>query len=201
MLLEQHALVRHVLVDDPQALRVHRDDEARIDLPQRLEVRDALGTRGWNGGLLAGGLTELLSKLRMRSSEADLLAGFKMEALWLGLEGRSGQLEPFSGPDAIDRQRRWDHRAQRSGSGGTRGGSISGWYECRALAPVARLFRGGGWSLDARARKRGDGPGASQRRANRVAREVVHKLRVPKAHLDLRRVDIHIHFLIGHLEE
>jgi len=34
-LLEQHALVRHVLIDDCDALVVHRDDEGVAELPQR----------------------------------------------------------------------------------------------------------------------------------------------------------------------
>ena len=40
VLLEEHALVRHVLVDDPQAFAVHRHDEAGAHLPQRLQVEN-----------------------------------------------------------------------------------------------------------------------------------------------------------------
>ncbi len=36
-LLEQHALVGHVLVDDPQAFRIHREDEGVANLAQRFE--------------------------------------------------------------------------------------------------------------------------------------------------------------------
>ena len=35
--LEQHALVGHVLVDDPQAFGIHRQDEGVANLAQRLE--------------------------------------------------------------------------------------------------------------------------------------------------------------------
>ena len=41
MLLEKHALVRHVLVDDPQPFRIHRHDEARVHLPQWPQFPDA----------------------------------------------------------------------------------------------------------------------------------------------------------------
>ena len=37
-LLEQNALVRHVLVDDPQPVAARGDDEALVDLAQRAQV-------------------------------------------------------------------------------------------------------------------------------------------------------------------
>ena len=40
-LLEQDALVRHVLVDDPQAVAAGGDDEALVDLPERAQVARA----------------------------------------------------------------------------------------------------------------------------------------------------------------
>jgi len=36
VLLEKHALVRHVLVYDPQSFAVHRDDETCADLTKWL---------------------------------------------------------------------------------------------------------------------------------------------------------------------
>ena len=39
-LLEQDALVGHVLVDDPQAVAAGGDDEALVDLAQRAQVRE-----------------------------------------------------------------------------------------------------------------------------------------------------------------
>ena len=40
MLLEQHALVRHMLVNDPESFAIHRNDEAAVHLPKRLQVGD-----------------------------------------------------------------------------------------------------------------------------------------------------------------
>ena len=36
---------------------------------------------------------------------------------------------------------------------------------------------------------------------NRVAREVVNELRMPEAHLDFRRVHVHVHFLVRQIEK
>ena len=46
VLFEQHALVRHVLVDDPQSFAIHRHDEAGVHLSQRLQFREAGGAGG-----------------------------------------------------------------------------------------------------------------------------------------------------------
>src|SRR5216684_4519576 len=53
MLLEEHALVRHVLVDDPQPFAVHCHDETRAHLPEWLEVRDLFGARKAGGSVCA----------------------------------------------------------------------------------------------------------------------------------------------------
>ena len=67
-LLEQDALVRHVLVDDPQAVAAGGDDEALVDLAERAQVREHrkrhLGRRDGLG-----------RKLAMRVQAAQQLAG------------------------------------------------------------------------------------------------------------------------------
>src|SRR6202035_1251285 len=45
MLLEQHALVRHMLIDDPQPLGIDRDNKTRVNLAQRLQFREARRAR------------------------------------------------------------------------------------------------------------------------------------------------------------
>ena len=40
-LLEQNALMRHVLIDDPQSVAPRRDDEAVVDLAQRPQIRQS----------------------------------------------------------------------------------------------------------------------------------------------------------------
>ena len=50
---EEHALVRHVLVHNPQAFAVHCHDEARVDLPERLQVRNLLRARQRRGSIRA----------------------------------------------------------------------------------------------------------------------------------------------------
>jgi hypothetical protein len=37
--------------------------------------------------------------------------------------------------------------------------------------------------------------------ADRVAREVVHKLRMPETHLDFRGMNVHVHFFGGQIEK
>src|SRR5712692_6512269 len=63
MLLEEHALVRHVLVDDPQSLRVYGDDVARVHLAERLELAQLIAVRraGWRlERFAANGVVEIL---------------------------------------------------------------------------------------------------------------------------------------------
>ena len=55
MLLEKDALVRHVLVDDPQPFAVHRHDEAGVHLPERLQIRNFFGARQRSGQALTRG--------------------------------------------------------------------------------------------------------------------------------------------------
>src|ERR1700732_2263834 len=53
MLLEQHAFVRHMLIDDPQPLGIDRDNKTRVNLAQRLQFRKARRARGRFPGLRA----------------------------------------------------------------------------------------------------------------------------------------------------
>ena len=52
VLFEKHALVRHVLVNDPQSFAIHCDDEAAVHLAQRLQVGDVFDAwqRSGRGG-------------------------------------------------------------------------------------------------------------------------------------------------------
>ena len=62
---------------------------------------------------------------------------------------------------------------------------------CRRLTPApARLEPAG-------AAKAGHGPRPAERLPQRVAREIVHELRMAEAHLDLCRVDVDVHLLAG----
>ena len=45
MLLEENALMRDVLVDDPQPFGIHRDDETVVHLSKRLQIRDVFRPR------------------------------------------------------------------------------------------------------------------------------------------------------------
>ena len=45
VLLEEHAFVGHVLIDDPETFAVDGDDEAGADLAERFEVGDFVGMR------------------------------------------------------------------------------------------------------------------------------------------------------------
>ena len=81
VLLKQDALVRHVLVDEPQSLAVDGDDEAGVHLSQRLEVGEA------------GGAGRKLDGLRGRSRPA--CAGLPRRSVSVA-GGRNGMAAPES---------------------------------------------------------------------------------------------------------
>ena len=64
VLLEEDALVRDVLIDDPQAFAVDGDDEAGADLPERFEVGDFVGMRERAGGIAVWSPRRLAAQLR-----------------------------------------------------------------------------------------------------------------------------------------
>ena len=80
VLLEQDALVRDVLIDDPQAFAVHRDDETGADLAERLEIGDFVGMRE-RCRSVAARRREIRRPVRLGngngSSSANRQAGFK----------------------------------------------------------------------------------------------------------------------------
>ena len=84
-----------------------------------------------------------------------------------------------------------------------RGNPVLDWLAPAAAATAAAPFS---CSPGARGGRRDAGktrnrPRARKRLADRIAREVVHELRMPEAHLDFRRVNVHVHFLGGQIEK
>jgi len=60
VLLKEHTLMRHVLIDEPEAIAVHGDNETRAHLAQRFKVRNlfrprqACGSVGARSGEIRG---------------------------------------------------------------------------------------------------------------------------------------------------
>jgi len=105
MLLEEHALVRHVLVHDPQPLAVHRDDETRADLSQRLQVSDLFGARqarrrvrAWSGEIR--GPISCRRNLRWSNARAKYNSGRERNPLLDWPHRRASQIESAIRTDA-----------------------------------------------------------------------------------------------------
>ena len=129
MLFEQHALVRYVLVNDPQPFAVYGDDEARIHLSQRLQLTQAFGARlrlaaharpsvakGCGSGLTYSrgssfGKPICDSGARFIRQRSD--AAFELESLRLRPQGRCAQFE-IAGDGCARRIHRGNHRARQA---------------------------------------------------------------------------------------
>ena len=82
---------------------------------------------------------------------------------------------------------RWRHRRQSRRRHRRRSG--------RGAGSCSRLPLPLGSARPARRGKARDRPRLRQRLANRIPREIVHELRMPETHFDLRRMHVHVHFL------
>src|SRR5260370_26767 len=93
-----------VLIDEPEAFAVYRDDEAGADLAERLEVGDLVGMRK-RCGSVAVGAGKICGPVRsgQLSGEAwgaEGCAWFEGEALLAGLQRRGAQIEAAVGAHA-----------------------------------------------------------------------------------------------------
>ena len=123
----------------------------------------------------------------------------------IGRSRRAGQFE-IARDAAPCRRSRWEsrraaarsnapeHGARQAAVSGSRAGSRSRGRAADCAGLGRRCSR-------ARGRETRNRPRARKRLPDRIAREVVHKLRMPEAHLDLRRVHVHVHFLVRQIEK
>src|SRR5690242_19092446 len=97
MPFEKYALVRHVLVDYPEAFAIHGDDEAGADLAQRFQVRNFLRARksAWRVGQGLGDSLDRRVGLRSSQRKIHRSARFEVEALRDGPVRRAAQFEIF----------------------------------------------------------------------------------------------------------
>src|ERR1700722_12769338 len=77
MLLEEHAFVRHVLIDDPESLAVHRHDKTAAHLAQWLEVHYFI--RAWQGSGSSGGPKGRDGRARLRRAKRKIRIAGRLE--------------------------------------------------------------------------------------------------------------------------
>src|SRR5580704_7169584 len=108
MLLEENALVRHVLIDNPQAFGVHRDDEAAAHLAERLQVNDLV--RAWQRsgcGCRSHVGNRGAERLPLRICKIAAVAGSKLQALRDGPVRRARKFKRLT-DSAGGTQRSWN---------------------------------------------------------------------------------------------